>query len=100
ASTEVSTLALHDALPICGAANDARRPATRTPALAFCPDIIRARSHPARRTQPRPAEERPNRHPGRVYFRCTWQGTSREASRPFRSEEHTSELQSRENLVC
>src|SRR5271165_1137208 len=64
ATTEIYTLSLHDALPICF------RPA------------------------PRPADASPHRRttrggciPRRFRGRC-------------RSEEHTSELQSRENLVC
>src|SRR6266700_8042740 len=55
ATTEIYTLSLHDALPICRSGNTLR---------------------------PTP---RPSATP---------------ASRIYRSEEHTSELQSRENLVC
>src|SRR5436309_5160686 len=52
--TEIYTLSLHDALPICGSA----------------------------------AGSRP------------WSWSAGARRRPLRSEEHTSELQSRENLVC
>src|SRR5438270_6499987 len=61
ATTEIYTLSLHDALPICGAA-----------------------------------------HPRglRVLVRPLAPGRSAGPSRPGRSEEHTSELQSQSNLVC
>src|SRR3712207_6992907 len=70
ATTEIYTLSLHDALPICGAA--APRPVSSRSATRRC---------------------------------CAWtawvvrrRGTTR--SRRARSEEHTSELQSRQYLVC
>src|SRR5690606_42098940 len=67
------TLSLHDALPI---SPPARTPVGRPP----CP-VGRGRG------------PRPGRRPaGSVWF--GW------SARPARSEEHTSELQSRENLVC
>src|SRR5215813_15650214 len=62
ATTEIYTLSLHDALPIC------RRWCTRPPTRC---------SSPARSS------------------RCTTSSTA-----PRRSEEHTSELQSRPHLVC
>src|SRR5439155_3978121 len=65
ATTEIYTLSLHDALPICAPCVRARAP--------------RARAGSARR-------RRPARGP------C--------GSRGQRSEEHTSELQSRGHLVC
>src|SRR3712207_7059793 len=60
ATTEIYTLSLHDALPICSSCGTARSP-------------------------------------------CTWRASSPDAaraSRTSRSEEHTSELQSRQSLVC
>src|SRR3712207_8951245 len=81
AATEIYTLSLHDALPI----SDRRRPAGRRTAT---------RGRPGRRTG-RPAPRaapggRPGAPPGR---RCP-------PAAPPRSEEHTSELQSRQYLVC
>src|SRR2546422_9510140 len=70
ATTEIYTLSLHDALPIC-------RSAPR-----------RGGRNGVREPPPRCA--RPRRRPQRG-------GGSRT---PFRSEEHTSELQSRLHLVC
>src|SRR5438874_2172640 len=63
--TEIYTLSLHDALPICSSSTGRPAPCTHEP---------RSCSKPSRRK---------------------W---SRAASR--RSEEHTSELQSRRDLVC
>src|SRR5690606_39952328 len=88
APPETSTLSLHDALPIWRAG---ARPARRRLA--------------ARRADPLPRDPRPRRRsregtparpgPGR-------RALSHDARRRalHRSEEHTSELQSRENLVC
>src|SRR5436309_16055467 len=80
ATTEPYTLSLHDALPICrhapgGAAH------------------LRDRDVPARRGD----------HEGRARRRGPRPGDRRErlpGGGGGRSEEHTSELQSRENLVC
>src|SRR5947209_14907694 len=69
AATELYTLSLHDALPIC------KRP------VACAAE--RARSAPARRRRS------PHGRTG-----------SRHRRHHFRSEEHTSELQSRQYLVC
>src|SRR3712207_8729538 len=84
ATTEIYTLSLHDALPIW-----AGRP----------PVVHRAGTAPGgrglRRTSAAtacPAGTRPL--PGRSRSACA------AASRPCRSEEHTSELQSRQYLVC
>src|SRR3712207_8623875 len=75
ATTEIYTLSLHDALPISG-----RRP--RRP-----PDVLRPRDrHRYLLTPPAPVAA-PGTGPGR-------------SSRLVRSEEHTSELQSRQYLVC
>src|SRR3712207_8133240 len=71
ATTEIYTLSLHDALPICGGA------------AVRLPDLLRRRAGrlPADRLHGRAAA-------GRV------------AADLRRSEEHTSELQSRQYLVC
>src|SRR3712207_7558305 len=77
ATTEIYTLSLHDALPICRAA---RRPPRRS-----------------RRPAPRaacPGRRGPPRAPG------AGRRSSTDPSAPRRSEEHTSELQSRQYLVC
>src|SRR5690606_40282220 len=74
--SEISTLSLHDALPISTATR-----APGTSAIATCWDMP----------------------PGSGWLSCCRGARRRRAlSRPFhgRSEEHTSELQSRENLVC
>src|SRR5690606_39458178 len=82
ATTDIYTLSLHDALPIF-------------------PSPCAARAD--RRWRCRPAcRWRPPRPPSR---RCGCRGPgpsprARRRARPARSEEHTSELQSRENLVC
>src|SRR2546429_7702452 len=80
ATTEIYTLSLHDALPICP--RPGRRPARRSrcPARAPRRRTTAGRQHDHRRT-PRPSMDR------------------RTPPRP-RSEEHTSELQSRLHLVC
>src|SRR3712207_7417673 len=72
ATTEIYTLSLHDALPISWARE--RRPG-RGPPTARRRAPCRSRRRPA---APRPARTGPRR----------------------RSEEHTSELQSRQYLVC
>src|SRR3989442_6079730 len=69
ATTEIYTLSLHDALPIC-----------RGIAYWLC----RIRARPRNRTAPAPAA---------ASSWCIRSG-------PGRSEEHTSELQSRPHLVC
>src|SRR3712207_7793979 len=74
ATTEIYTLSLHDALPISGAGG------TGGPARHQRAD---QRGHPGR-VDARPALEQPGHRPGG----------------PPRSEEHTSELQSRQYLVC
>src|SRR2546428_4377089 len=65
ATTEIYTLSLHDALPICSSARDGSVPVARS---FLRPSLFS------------------------LHFRAA-------ASR-FRSEEHTSELQSRSDLVC
>src|SRR3712207_7153044 len=68
ATTEIYTLSLHDALPICHQAR------------------ARPRGHP----EPREARA----------ARPLWTGRVAVADEVNRSEEHTSELQSRQYLVC
>src|SRR3712207_6963627 len=76
ATTEIYTLSLHDALPICGRGGHARlRPHTEGPRAG----------HPAREGQLQHLHQPGPHRPG--WCRC-------------RSEEHTSELQSRQYLVC
>src|SRR5690606_41739502 len=74
ATSEIYTLSLHDALPIWLVAAAAGGAAFPAAALAPGPHQRRRRRRRGHRAAPRP--------------------------RPRRSEEHTSELQSRENLVC
>src|SRR5690606_41464432 len=87
--TEFYSLSLHDALPICRATTRHRpRPASYRRAAG-------------------PIEDRPRfaaRHPtsDRTSVRTPCSRTTRRPrpNNTTRSEEHTSELQSRENLVC
>src|SRR5690606_42008794 len=81
ATPAIYTLALHDALPISPPTRPSQGPALRTT------------RRPAPRRTPL-ARARP--------LRCRAPGgpPPGPASASFRSEEHTSELQSRENLVC
>src|SRR5207249_11233491 len=83
ASTDIYTLSLHDALPI------SRARAVRLP---------RAR-HPI--APPHPWGGRRARTPARPSSRCATRSAAGPAGRRAgRSEEHTSELQSRFDLVC
>src|SRR5690606_40975786 len=77
AANEIYTLSLHDALPIC----TSTAPRSR--------DWSTARPRWSRRACPRSRAAR-----------STSAAAARPTSTPPRSEEHTSELQSRENLVC
>src|SRR3712207_7044544 len=72
ATTEIYTLSLHDALPI---STSRVRPIRRS---STCSSSSEARSRPSR-------------------WPCRWAASS---ASPTRSEEHTSELQSRQYLVC
>src|SRR3712207_8416930 len=76
ATTEIYTLSLHDALPISAAISP---PRLGVPWCRCC------------QPQPRPAASSP---------RGTTATSMRCAARSPRSEEHTSELQSRQYLVC
>src|SRR3712207_7553979 len=81
ATTEIYTLSLHDALPISG--RRWRRRDRRTPtSRPSCPAATRGC---------RACRRAPGRAP---------RTTSAATSTPPRSEEHTSELQSRQYLVC
>src|SRR3712207_8483330 len=80
ATTEIYTLSLHDALPICGD-DDARRSRSTVTGRPI---------HPERRLQGLGSNKR----------RPTRRGAAIQGTRGGRSEEHTSELQSRQYLVC
>src|SRR5690606_40369503 len=90
------TLSLHDALPICAATAIAFR-------AALLPAGTGRRRSVALRAlvAGRPLGDQPARHSGagRPRFRTARTGSDVARGGP-RSEEHTSELQSRENLVC
>src|SRR3712207_9284621 len=75
ATTEIYTLSLHDALPICGGRARAR---VRPSVLEWGGGTLRPRSLAA----------------------ALFRGGARPRRRACRSEEHTSELQSRQYLVC
>src|SRR3712207_6890561 len=83
ATTEIYTLSLHDALPIC---HPGRRGGDRRRALAR-PPLSDAGRRDGRAARVPPAG------PGSVR-------ADPDARHPGRSEEHTSELQSRQYLVC
>src|SRR3712207_7340057 len=75
ATTEIYTLSLHDALPICSSSSPTRSRPSRTPSCrssAACSGCGGRAASPPRNA----------------------------SSRASRSEEHTSELQSRQYLVC
>src|SRR3712207_9035941 len=85
ATTEIYTLSLHDALPICSTPG---RPERR-------------RAAPARRAGPGVRWGTPRRRTARPARRAWWPGSAASTPAPApRSEEHTSELQSRQYLVC
>src|SRR3712207_8335778 len=76
ATTEIYTLSLHDALPICRTRRGRRR------------------------CRPRPWPSSPVRRSGHPPGGFAGRPRVPSARRPPRSEEHTSELQSRQYLVC
>src|SRR3712207_7221107 len=80
ATTEIYTLSLHDALPICGRAE---------PGGPRAWAVGQRRAAGSRRTGRWSRRGQGRRRAGR-----------RHRSRGYRSEEHTSELQSRQYLVC
>src|SRR5256885_9163797 len=79
ATTEIYTLSLHDALPIC-AANVGAEVAHPRNGPEFTAGLLR--------------------NPERFRMRCALRGNPVHQEVSFRSEEHTSELQSPCNLVC
>src|SRR5690606_41950943 len=85
APPQISTLSLHDALPICCASPSAT--ASSSPRAA-----TRRRRSSSTSATPTSAGSTASSTVGRS--RCS------ATSARWRSEEHTSELQSRENLVC
>src|SRR5947209_9738893 len=88
ATTEIYTLSLHDALPICGLA-----------AQVYC--LVHGR--PARHPAALRTRHLPRRLGGRPQLaRLGRRGLApaERARAAARSEEHTSELQSRQYLVC
>src|SRR3712207_8794500 len=87
ATTEIYTLSLHDALPICeshAAYFLQEQDMTRYDAVNYISHGIAKRPGMTETRTPRGAEEESNERP----------------SGGSRSEEHTSELQSRQYLVC
>src|SRR3712207_8659600 len=77
ATTEIYTLSLHDALPIS------------------------AGTSPAVKASPGPRSSTKRRAPSRAFLSLRMRPSSAAAEKPRgRSEEHTSELQSRQYLVC
>src|SRR5690606_40077267 len=82
APAELYTLSLHDALPILSARSDR------------CEHRDRVEWWPDRPVHPGSRPEEPRLH------RQDVEGSRDAGTRRRRSEEHTSELQSRENLVC
>src|SRR5690606_39667857 len=89
ATTEIYTLSLHDALPIstCSRSATCRRSTAN-----------KCRRMPTRAQPPRSA--RPPTPEAEQALGCRPWDAGLGAIFSFRSEEHTSELQSRENLVC
>src|SRR3712207_9230906 len=82
ATTEIYTLSLHDALPISPASGSAGRNAGRSASSTAGSSIVDGTG-----------SSRPSAMPRIVLRRIL-------PDRVFRSEEHTSELQSRQYLVC
>src|SRR3712207_9434507 len=81
ATTEIYTLSLHDALPISST------------------QVLRELSHDFASARDSSEHRSLSSHPrtGVAHSRCDWTGNGQPR---FRSEEHTSELQSRQYLVC
>src|SRR5690606_41588537 len=87
ASTEISTLSLHDALPICSACSRcalSSQQAANSSSRRCCAPLRRCLN---------------GAMPSRSWLSLSSSSSSRHCI-CWRSEEHTSELQSRENLVC
>src|SRR5206468_12716905 len=94
---EISTLSLHDALPICRASGRGPPPAARAPASSDRPAADDGRSRRGRAAPRRRAARRDPPPPPAGRWGSPWDRRDRRAPR---SEEHTSELQSRSDLVC
>src|SRR5206468_9311980 len=90
ATSDISTLSLHDALPICNNVRELKNVLERMVIFADGPTLTAASIPPEIRGTAQPAE---SENPG------TFADQKAEAERR-RSEEHTSELQSRSDLVC
>src|SRR3712207_8646375 len=84
ATTEIYTLSLHDALPICARCFDRRH----VDQLVFVDELARRVGH---RRREQPADDTGERGVDARFVQREPQ---------TRSEEHTSELQSRQYLVC
>src|SRR5690606_41491570 len=100
ARLESFTLSLHGALPICrrvprGRASVCSVAVTPPPVL-----WLGAPAHPLRRAIVRSSNRAACPAPQDFTVRTAARRFPRQRPLPVRSEEHTSELQSRENLVC
>src|SRR5207253_6804544 len=96
ATTDLYTLSLHDALPICSLPSQRGR-LTNTSAALITTSVIRTRSGATGSTR---STQRLTRCLSRA--RPCRDSPTRQSvmSKNTRSEEHTSELQSRGHLVC
>src|SRR5690606_41561721 len=97
ATTPHHTLSLHDALPISTQKRDARREHAGLEVADVHHHEHVALEH-QRQEQPHPPAEQPLREPHAIEHVVAIELLDLEER--ARSEEHTSELQSRENLVC
>src|SRR3989440_886481 len=88
ATTEIYTLSLHDALPICR-----WRPPSERPSLCPLARKCGQAKDPLADRFPRTPQILFSSASSRIGFRAR-------AAKRVRSEEHTSELQSRSDLVC
>src|SRR5690606_40792735 len=93
-TTDISTLPLHDALPISPASSPGRRTTASTSTIICAPSGPSSAPPPAAPPSPTSA--------ARPWLACRSICPRPRSNARFRarSEEHTSELQSRENLVC
>src|SRR5690606_41890611 len=90
--TRTYTLSLHDALPIFPRSSTASDPVANPAMLPSAPAIRPRHTHPGA-VRPRDSPMASRIMPSRKAMPDICRGAAR-------SEEHTSELQSRENLVC
>src|SRR3712207_7238082 len=86
ATTEIYTLSLHDALPICVRRGESRGRGRNNRPGRFRPHHFQGDGAGPRRRRGQRRQREPRALPG--------------VAAPRRSEEHTSELQSRQYLVC